>query len=743
MRMHQKRDATGRNRVFLCTAAMTLLLVGLLLFHYITYDRARTLHKCLELIDGDPLTYSQDSGFFEEAFVLHLNADERVPQEDTIEIRYTVNGDEPTQNSLLYRDGIDLGEVIRKLEEEEKSQTESAGEASTEEDLSIEGQRRLWEAEKKAAVSAGGQAVEQAEDGIHVIPVRARLLQGEDTSDIVTRTYVIGPGVFERYDACVACVATDSYNLFDYDNGIMIRGSHYQEDIDEGVRQDRSGNFYQDGDEWIKNGHVTLFSPEGRVLLEEETGIRVGGFSSRGLYNRSLRLEASTQRGSSDNYFHLDLFKGGSYSRAGNLETLQAGMSSAAGRLGLTAGTIGEPASASVSGMTAADPDSFQALRLRTHGVPVYRIRSVRNKYAKILADRSGLPGMPDSRLGITYLNGEFYTLCDLTPAVNKEYMCTLFGLGTPEAIEKYDSSDYDIYTRTKILPLLNADLTQTENQKALEEKVDMDNYLSYFAAEVLFNNCDWPFNNVTMWRYVGEEDPDNPYTDGRYRFLLDDMDQILTNDLHTMPDQWSTELIDYLMKDKGNTFCHVMQCKRYRDTFLTYVDDLLNTTFDPDYACPILEALYADMKREYVKDYGEDFWTEMEDTIAKTINNVREKEGLYRQDIAGYMGLKERYGVTIDADESASLTWNNMTVSQGETWSNEYYCGTSFTVTAHPAEGCRFVGWEINGGPAGEYTSQTLDISDALLAEDSSGGETDQGTLPQVTVRAVTEPAE
>ena len=740
--MRQKRDATGRNTVFLCTAAMTLLLMGLLLFHYIKYDRPRTLHHCLELIDGDPLTYSEDSGFFEEAFVLYLNADERVPQEDTIEIRYTVNGDEPAQDSLLYTDGIDLGEVIRKMEEEETAQAEAADEASSEEDHSIEGQRRQWEEEKKAAVSAGGQTVEQAADGIRVIPVRARLLQGEDASTIVTRTYVMGPGVFERYDAYVACVSTDSYNLFDYDNGIMVRGSHYQKDIDNGVRQDRSGNFYQEGDEWIKNGHVTLFSPEGRVLLEEDTGIRVGGYSSRGLSNRSLRLEASTEKGSSDNYFHLDLFKNGSYSRAGNLETLMEGTSGMAGRFGLTAGSLRGSGAASVSGRTAVDPDSFQALRLRTHGVPVYRIRSVRSKYAKILADESGMPGIADSRLGITYLNGEFYTLCDLTPAVNKDYMCTLFGLGTPDAIEKYDSSDYDIYTRTKILPLLNADLTQAENQKALEEKVDMDNYLSYFAAEVLFNNCDWPFNNVTMWRYVGEEDPDNPYTDGRYRFILDDMDQILTNDLHSMPDQWSTELIDYLMKDKGNTFCHVMQCKRYRDTFLTYVDDLLNTTFDPDYACPILEALYADMKREYLNDYGENFWTEMEDTIAKTINNVREKEGLYRQDIAGYMGLEDRYKVTLVADGGASLTWNNMTVSQGETWSNQYYRGTSFTVTAHPAQGYRFVGWEINGRAAGEYTSETLDISDALLAEDPSGGDTEQESFPQVRIRAVTEPA-
>lgn len=740
--MHQKRDATGQNTVFLYTAAMTLLLVGLLLFHYIQYDRPRTLHHCLELIDGDPLTYSEDSGFFEEAFVLYLHADERVPREDTIEIRYTVNGDEPTQNSLLYTDGIDLGEVIREMEEEETSQTEAADVAYTEEDLSIEGQRRQWEEEKKSAVSAGGQPVEQIEDGIHVIPVRARLLQGEDGSDIVTRTYVIGPGVFERYDAYVACVATDSYNLFDYDNGIMVRGSHYQKDIDKGVRQDRAGNFYQQGDEWVKNGHVTLFSPEGQLLLEEDTGISVGGFSSRGLFNRTLRLEASTEKGSSDNYFHLDLFKSGSYSRAGNLETLRTGTSGAAGGAGFTAVSIKESAAASGSGRTVADPDSFRVLRLRTHGVPMFRIRSVRSKYAKILADESGLPGMADSRLGITYLNGEFYNLCDLTPSVNKEYMCTLFGLGTPDAIEKFDSSDYDIYTRTKILPLLNADLTQTENQKALEEKMDMDNYLSYFAEEVLFNNCDWPFNNVTMWRYVGEKDPDNPYTDGRYRFILDDMDQILTNDLHAMPDQWSTELVDYLMRDKGNTFYHVMQCKRYRDTFLTCVDDLLQTTFDPEYACPILEALYADIEREYINDYGGNFWTEMGETIAKTINNVREKEGLYREDIARYMGMKERYSVTIDADAGASITWNNMTVSEGRTWSNDYYRGTSFTVTAHPAEGYRFAGWEINGRPVGENTSETLDISDALIAEGASGGGTEQEPLLQVTVRAVTEPS-
>ena len=764
---------------------MTLLLVGLLFFYYVKYDRPRTLHAALQKVEGDPLSFSADSGFFENSFVLQLTADSRIPQEKSIEIRYTVNGDEPTQDSFLYDGGIDLAKMIlrakeeaavkaaekaeieKRAEEEKKAEAEKLnadtaadGNASAEEaegetektddnadgpaaspeqtgtegqdassdPYSLQNQRRQWEEEKYSASSDNGVYVKQEDDGIYVIPVRARLVQGDDMSAVVTRTFVIGEGVFERYDGYVACLSTDSRNLFDYDNGIMVKGSHYQKDIDDGKREDRSGNFYQEGDEWIKYGHVTLFSPEGEVLLEEDTGITVGGYSSRGLPTRTLRVEASPAMGSSGQYFRLDIFKKGSYSRAGNLLSIETDAPGADSGVSAVNVTGGWSAQAAGTEKVLSEPDAFNKVRFRTHGIPQYHIRSVRNKYARILSDACGFPGLPDARLGIAYLNGEFYTICDVTPSVTKEYMCALFGLGTPDAIEKYESSDYDVYTRTKILPLFNADLTQQENQKALEEAVDMDNYLFYFALEVLFNNADWPFNNVSMWRYVGEQDPENPYTDGRYRFILDDMDQILTNDLHGVPEQWSSELIDYLMKDKGNTFCHVMQCSRYRDTFLTYVDDLLKTAFEPDYACAVLDALYEDMEKEYIRDYGGAFWAEMVDTAYKTKNNVREKEELYRANIKKYMGLDERYSVRIEAGEGACITWNNMTVSPGASWSNEYYCGTSFTVAARAEQGYRITGWEVNGtfieadADSASRDTAMLAVSDALASGGTAG---------------------
>lgn len=800
-----RRENTGRSRTFIVLSAMTAALCLLLLFVYIRFDRSRTLYRVLQGLEGDPLAFSADSGFYEEGFTLELKPDSSIPGEDDIEIRYTVNGDEPTAESRLYDGGIDLSavigelqaeaagreekkrEVIRQADEEaeaariaqEQAEKDAAGQTAagdpaggagqqkTKEDGSVQEQqkageeagqkgseetkpgleegRETWERAKWTAAADSGLRPEREQDGICVIPVRACLVQGEDRSRVVTRTYVVGSGVTSRYDVYVASVVTDSFNLFDYDHGIMIPGSHYEKDVENGVRPDRAGNFYQNGDDWIKDGHVTLFSPDGEVILEEDTGLSIAGYSSRILPTRTFRAEASKEKGSSDDYFHLDIFAPDTGS-AGK----EAPDQDSAGKKAQDKESAGNeaqdkdsgPSFANTSAQDQGSPDGktgqlpdasinvFRKIKFRTHGIPQYHIRSVRNQYAKELTDEAGFPGLPQNRLGVMFLNGEFYTVCDITPSTTNDYLCRLFGLNVPEGIEKYSGSDVDVYTRTKIIKLFTADLTQPGNQKALEAAVDMDNYLFYFALEVLFNNADWPYNNVTVWRYLGEENPENPYSDGRIRFLVEDMDQILSNGLHGDPSRWSSELIDYLMKDKGNTFYHVMSCTRYRDTFLTYVEDLLRTSFEPEHACAVLDRLYGELKNEYVKDYGQEFWAEMEHTAEVTKNNVREKEGLYRENIKKYMGLSERYPVVIGADEGTSVTWNNMTVPPGESWSNEYYCGTTFTVTAVPEKGYRFAGWEIDGEPAKE---------EALSGEDGRSVVISSAA----TVRALSEKAE
>lgn len=744
-----KNDALKRSYLFI---AGLMLLLSALLFYCFYRDNERTLLTALEKLgDGEAaVSFDTESGFFEKGFVIHLTAADPVPADGSIEIRYTLNGEEPSADSFLYKDGIDLSLAYADaLEEQDLLETErqkviSDKEAKQEEETesasrlpSLEDGLRTWHKELWTAVSDDGVRPERQKDDICVIPVRACLIQGEDKSQVETRTYVIGPGVGQRYqDVLVASVVTDPVNLFDYDQGIMIKGSHYQTDIDRGVRVDRSGNFFQTGDKWVKDGHVTLFSSDGRVLMEEDAGLNIIGYSSRNLPNRSFRAVALKERGSSGDCFSLDIFSSSSGKTKGSGES---------------------------AGTDAPKISCFNKIKFRTHGIPTYHVRSVRGQYSKQLTDECGFYGLAENRLGVVFLNGEFYTVCDITPSTDKDYLCSQFGLRDSKYMEQFSGNDWDIFTKAKIIKLLTADLTDPAGQKALEQKVDMDNYLFYHALEVLFNNSDWPFNNVVIWRYTAEEDPDNPYTDGRFRFVLDDMDQILTNNLHSAPEHWSTEVFDYLMKDKGSTFHHVMECEKYRDTFLTYVDDLLNSCFNPDHACAVLDELYSGLKREYLLDYGQDIWSEMEHTAEVTKQNAREKEELYRADVEKYLGLKDRYTVRIEAEEGVRVSWNNdcgispdkkiQSLEPGQTWTGTYYTGTSFTAEAAVQEGYRFTGWEINGVMKDDPAEDTPDtkavresgksdftsvmVSDALRQQAGTNG----GEASVVTLRAVAKP--
>jgi hypothetical protein len=144
--MRHKRENTGRNIAVAAAGIMTLLLILVWMFYYFVFERARTLRASLEKLEGPPVSFSVDSGFFEESFLLELKADRNIPEDDTIEIRYTVNGDDPTGDSLLYKDGIDIGEVIRQKNAEEAEtakETAAAREAksagdSAEEEISEE-----------------------------------------------------------------------------------------------------------------------------------------------------------------------------------------------------------------------------------------------------------------------------------------------------------------------------------------------------------------------------------------------------------------------------------------------------------------------------------------------------------------------------------------------------------------------------------------------------------------------------
>ena len=64
--MRHKRENTGRNIAVAAAGIMTLLLILVWMFYYFVFERARTLRASLEKLEGPPVSFSVDSGFFED-----------------------------------------------------------------------------------------------------------------------------------------------------------------------------------------------------------------------------------------------------------------------------------------------------------------------------------------------------------------------------------------------------------------------------------------------------------------------------------------------------------------------------------------------------------------------------------------------------------------------------------------------------------------------------------------------------
>ncbi len=68
-------------------------------------------------------------------------------------------------------------------------------------------------------------------------------------------------------------------------------------------------------------------------------------------------------------------------------------------------------------------------------------------------------------------------------------------------------------------------DLSAQEDYEEFVKLVDPDSVMDYFAVQCWINNkWDWPGKNWSMWKTL-TTDSENPYGDGRWRFMFYDME--------------------------------------------------------------------------------------------------------------------------------------------------------------------------------------------------------------------------
>ncbi len=119
--------------------------------------------------------------------------------------------------------------------------------------------------------------------------VRARIFKpGYFPGPIQTQTYFVDPEIFTRYGILpLVSIVSDPKNLFNDTTGIYVPGLTYQETQDH-------GNYHND---WKRPANIEMFNPDGQNAFNGNFQISIGGESSKSSPQKGLNVNASSDFG--------------------------------------------------------------------------------------------------------------------------------------------------------------------------------------------------------------------------------------------------------------------------------------------------------------------------------------------------------------------------------------------------------------------------------------------------------------
>ena len=482
---------------------------------------------------GPNIQFSHEAGFYSSAIPLVLTYAATAFSE--IKIRYTVDGTAPDGNSQVAPPGL-------LIDDRTNQPNELALIPTTPDYAGWDGENYYHPHHPPGGPVAKGTVVKAA-----------AFLGGQRVSRVTTQTYFVFPEGTHRYPFPVVALAGPTDSLFSPERGIYVPGNSSAAD-----NLIWTGNYFNKGTDWERAVNFEYFE-DGQPILNQQIGLRIHGGKTRGAAQKSLRLYARREYGqrSFDHAFFGDDGQA-DYRRL------------------LLRSTLGSWTGSIIT-------DAFAHQAVRDLNVDIQEYRPV-----------------------IMFLNGEYWGVHELREHVGRHQTAMTYGLDDDD-VSIYASygdltdgsypGDQDEFIHLRDDYLTQNDITDPAVYDYVKQRIDVDNLIDYWLAEVYFNNKDWPGNNAKMWR--------SPAYDDRFRWLFFDLDagmgereienNLLAKLLNDTPG-WSTTLVRTLLRNAA-----------FREQFLYRARVLLKETFNPERLVPLVGQLvdeYAPAMEEHLARY-------------------------------------------------------------------------------------------------------------------------------------------
>lgn len=145
----------------------------------------------------------------------------------------------------------------------------------------------------------------------------------------------------------------------------------------------------------------------------------------------------------------------------------------------------------------------------------------------------AGLPfGTSACTQSVLYVNGAYWGIHNLRERIDQKEIARRYGLKAKDVtiledrIVLYEGREEELKTFSRFLTMTEHwDAGDAAFVDSLEQRMDVDGFLAYMAAQIILANTDWPDQNVRWWRYTGKPDTAQGPRDGRWRFVMGDSD--------------------------------------------------------------------------------------------------------------------------------------------------------------------------------------------------------------------------
>lgn len=329
--------------------------------------------------------------------------------------------------------------------------------------------------------------------------VRAKAVYNGQVSETITQTYFIGQQINHRFDTLIFSISADPEGLFSHETGIFVPGILREEFVranpGRNIIPTDPANFNIRGMEGERHAYVEVFDQAGERIFTQAAGIRVHGGWSRAEPQKSIRVIARHMYSPGDGQFHFDFFPwemasdGSPIFRYDTLILRNGGND-------------------------------------RAHGM-------LRHEVGSILARNGGFTAVSPVRPVAVFVNGAYYGFAWLQVRFNEQYIENLFNTPTRNidvvgmGENWFDTDDAQIIADLHYKnSYAHKDLLDDDIFADLNAIVDIENLMFYYAFQIYLGNNDWPHNNMRRWRYTGPELGLTPETDGRWRYIIFDLDQ-------------------------------------------------------------------------------------------------------------------------------------------------------------------------------------------------------------------------